>query len=356
MLPINPPAPVMSIIWLLGIIIPLTVKKFFNLLSKHKWFVISLILAVFLAFFRFNHGIIQQDNYVGYAQMLPSSVDKISFFDSRLFPGLPILIYLFTFFVRNYYLAGYIITLFSFAGSYFLLYKITNSRLSFLPLIFPPILLNLASIIDTEFPFIFLLILGYWLIKSKKLAWAFVVIGLSVWFRLAGVAVIFGLFIYFLVAKDLKRFITHLPYFLIPVVILLIYNVHFFGFANPFYQLFTYETLHPGRISIGAVQLWQDLIRAYRWGWYRILLSGLAYVLLFTFLWLKSIKIRLLPFWIITGIYFFTLTVNLVPFLENLGRYLAPTVPLFWLMYYKRFSGKRWVYFLLPISLIVVLL
>ncbi len=317
---------------------------------------ITLVLAVFLAFFRFNHGVVQQDNYIGYAQSLPSSVNKISFFDSRLFPGLPILISLTASVVRNYYLAGYLITLLSFAGSYFLLYKITNTGLSILPLIFPPILFNLASIIDTEFPFIFLIILGYFFIKKEKFAWAFLAFGLSVWFRLAGIAVVFGIFIYFLIMKDLKRFITYIPYFLVPVVILLIYNVHFFGANNPFYQLTTYESLHPRRISIGVVQLGEDLVRAYRWGWYRILLSGLAYVLLFAVLWLKSIKIRSIEFWMITGIYVFTLTVNLVPFLENLGRYLCPTIPIFWTMFYSKFKSSKILYLMLPLSVFVVLI
>lgn len=325
-------------------------------MRKHKWLIICLLLAVLLAYYRYSHGVIQQDNYIGYARMLPSSVSQISFFDSRLFPGLPILIYIFTFFVRNCYLAGYLITFLSFAGSYFLLCKITNSKLSFLPLIFPPILLNLASIIDTEFPFIFLLILSYFLIKKEKLAWAFLVIGLSVWFRLAGVAVMAGIFIYFLIGKEIKKFITYLPYFLIPVVFLVIYNVHFFGAVNPFYQLFTYETLHPGRINIGVVQLGQDLIRAFRWGWYRILFSGLAYIVLFAVLWLKSVKIKSIEFWIITGIYIFTLVVNLVPFLENLGRYLAPTVPFFWLIFNKKLKSDKILYLFLPLSFLVVLL
>jgi hypothetical protein len=332
------------------------VRKFFNFIIQHKWFAASLILAVFLAFSRFGHGVIQQDNYVDYARMIPGSINKVSFFDSRLMPGLPILIYLITFVVKNHYLAGYIVTLLSFTGSYFLLYKITNSKLSILPLIFPPVLLNLASLIDTEFPFIFLILLGYLLIKRKKLAWAFLVVGLSVWFRLAGVAVIFGVFVYLLIQKDLKKFFTYLPYFLIPVVVLMIYNVHFFGTRNPFYQLFTYEVLHPGRISIGVIQLGQDLIRAFRWGWYRIIFSGFVHIVLFAVLWLKSIKVRSLEFWIITGIYIFTLTVNLVPFLENLGRYLCPTIPIYWIMFYSKFRSSKILYLILPLSALVVLI
>ena len=119
-------------------------NKFGRTIEGHKWFFISLILAIFLTIFRFNHGNIQQDNYVGYAKVLPNSLNSISFFDSRLFPGLPILIFLFGQITRNFYVSGYLITILSFAGSYYLLYKITGSKLSILSLVFPPILLNLA--------------------------------------------------------------------------------------------------------------------------------------------------------------------------------------------------------------------
>jgi hypothetical protein len=316
---------------------------------------ISLILAVFLMFFRFSHGVIQQDNYVGYAKILPFSVGNVSFFDSRLFPGLPILIYLFGLITRNFYIAGYLITFLSFVGSYYLLYKITSSKLSILPLIFPPILLNLVTLIDTEFPFIFLIILGYYLIKNKKFALAFAVLGISVWFRLAGIALMFGVFLYFWIEKRLTKFFIYLPYFLIPIAFLLIYNVHFFGPKNILYQLSTYEALHSGRISFGIIQLGADLIRAIRWHWYRVFLSGLFYIALFAVLWVKSIKFKSLTFWMITGFYIFTLSINLVPFLENLGRYLAPTIPLFWIMFHDKVKSEKILYFLLPLSVLVVL-
>jgi hypothetical protein len=323
---------------------------------KHKWLVISLFLIVSLAIFRYNSGIVQQDNYLAYARILPTSVGSISFFESRLLPGLPVLIYLVRQIVQNYYLAGYVVTVASFIGSYFLLYKITGSKLSVLPLVFPPILLNLATLIDTEFPFIFLMLLGVYFLKKNKFPWAFLIIGISVWFRLAGMAVIFGIFVYFLIRKELGKFLKYTPYFLVPVVLLLLFNTHFFGSRNLFYQIFTYEKLHPGRISIGFIQLGSDLLRAFRWGWYRILFSGLAYIALFTILWVKSVKIRHLEFWTITGIYIFTLLVNLVPFLENLGRYLAPTAPLFWIIFYKKLGKEGLLYLLLPLSALAVLI
>lgn len=333
-------------------------NKFLDFLKEHGWLFVSLVLVVFLAFFRYSNGIVQQDNYVGYAETLPDLVNKISFFDSRLFPGLPILIYLVRIAVSNFYIAGYLVTFFSFIASYFLLYKITGSKLSILPLVFPPILLNLASLINTEFPFIFLSLLAYWLIKNKKISLAFLVIGISICFRLAAVAVLAGVFVCLFQKKDLKNFFINLPYFAIPLVLLLIYNVHFFGPGNLFYQLTTYEALHPNRISIGVIQLAKDLIRAFRWHWYRILISGFCYITLFSVLFIKSIKLlskHSLEFWVIAGIYAFTLIVNLVPFLENLGRYLAPTIPFFWIIFHKKLANPKLIYFLLPLSFFVVL-
>lgn len=311
-------------------------------ISKHKYFALTLLLVVSLAFFRFQNGDIQQDNYVGYAEALPFSIDKISYYDSRLLPGLPILIYVFGYLTGNLYTAGYLITFLSFAGSYLLLYKITKSKLSFLPLVFPPALLNLSSLIDTEFPFIFLSLLAYYLIKDKRWNLAFLVIGISVWFRLAGLAILAGIFGYLLIKKDLHKFFINLPYFLIPLVLLLSYNIYFFGAKSPFYQLFTYEALHPQRISFGLLQLTQDLIRALDWGWYKIFISGAFYMVFYAWMYIKAFDFKKIEFWIITGLYFFTLSINLVPFLENLGRYLAPTVPFFWLIHNGKVK-KGWI-------------
>lgn len=321
---------------------------------KHKWFVLSLILSILLMFVRFGNGDIQQDNYIGYAKALPTEVGHISFYESRLLPGLPIFIYLLNFLIHNYFLAGYLITILAFIGSYFLLYKLTGSKLSFLPLVFPPILLNLASLIDTEFPFIFLIIFAYFLIKKRKLPWAFLIIGISVWFRLAGIALLVGVFIYMVFKKEIGKFFLNLPYFMIPLAMLFIYNACFFGSQNPFYQLFTYETLQLGKISPGLSQLGYDLVRAFRWHWYRIFFSGLFYIIFFFVFWFKSINTKSLEFWLITGIYFFTLVINVVPFLENIGRYLAPTVPLFWLIFYGRLKNEPLALCLLMVSVFVV--
>lgn len=326
----------------------------FTKTKKHLPFIILLIIAVLLALFRFRHGQIQQDNYVAYAGFLPFSVANISFFESRLLPGAPILIYLLHFLTGNYFIAGYMLTILSFAGSYILLYKMTGSRWSFLPLVFPPMMLNLVSLIDTEMPFIFLILLAIYLYKKNMLHWAFLALGISVIFRIAGVAVFAGMAFYMILNKKFGKVLINLPYFLIPLVLLVLYNVHFFGIRNPFYQLFTYEALHPSRISFGLLQLGEDLIRAARWHWYRILFSGIFYIAFYIWVYWKALKKRGLEFWIITAIYIFTLGINLVPFLENLGRYLAPAVPVFWLIFNKKLGKTPFVVFLYIFSVLIV--
>ncbi len=323
-------------------------------INKHKWFLISLVLTIVLICIRYSHSVVQQDNYLGYSQHLPFGVKDISFYDSRLFPGLPILIYLANLALKNVFISGYLITLAAFAGSYIFLYKITKSPLSVLPLIFPPILLNLASLIDTEFPFIFLTILGIWAIKKRRYWLGFLVIGFSVWFRLSGIAVLGGVLIYLFLEKKTAFFFKNIIFFLLPIALFMLYNYFFYGSGNLFYQIFTYEALHPARINIGLIQLLEDLVRALRWHWYRIFFSGLFYIIFYSWLWLKSFKTKTLEFWIITLIYFYVLSVNLVPFLENLGRYLAPAIPIFWIMFHKEAKNNKYFYLLLPLSFLSV--
>jgi hypothetical protein len=337
------------------------VRKFFNLLIRHKWFALSLILAVLLALFRFSHGIVQQDNYLGYATSLARGLKDISFFDSRLFPGLPILIYLTAFLVKNYYLAGYFITLLSFAGSYFLLYKITNSTLSILPLIFPPVMLNQASLVATEMPAIFLVLLCLYLFKKQKFALSILVSAFGFWIRPVAIIPAVVIFIYLLM-KNKRRAVKYLPFFLLPIVLLFLFNLNFFGSNDLFHQFTAYRTLGVG--TLGIIQIFADIPRSLRWGWYRIFVSGIFYFSLAALLLtgaLVEIKkkadvfIKIVAFTLLASL-LFIFSFNSVPFLENLGRYLAPTMPLFWIIFHKNLKIGKWAYLLLPASLLIVLL
>jgi hypothetical protein len=334
-------------------------NKIFSSIRQHKWFFISLILAIIVAFIRFHRGIIQQDNYLDYARVFPD-IFKLSFSDTRLFPGLPLLILFINFFVNNLTISGYLVTFMSFTGSYLLLYKMTGSRLSFLFLVFPPILFNLTSLVDTEMPFIFLLLLGVYFLRKNKAFLSFFILGISLWFRLAALGILFGLFLFLLTSKSIRRFFINLPYFLIPALTLFIYDVHFFGPTNFFYQFFFLRNLiASGTMSIGILQLGSDLVRSFQWHWYRIFFSGFFYVVFYSAFYImsfKKLKEHALEFWLLTGFYSFTLIYSFVPFLEGLGRYLAPTIPIFWLIFHSKFKDSKILYLALPLSVVAVLI
>lgn len=327
-------------------------RKVTKLLIEHKWLFVSLILAVLLAFIRYSHNNIQQDDYVAYAVGFPNNLGDLSFY----FPGLPLLIRFLIPVFRSPYLAGYFVALTSFCGSYILLYKMTGSKLSILPLIFPPIMFNLATIVGSDMPFVFIILLAIYFMKKKYLPLAFFVIGISIWFRLAGIGVFFGVFVYHLVAKKMREFFVALPYFLVPIVGLMIYNSILFGPGNIFYQVVTYRRVAGSRAHIAAIQLGFDVLRAYRWHWFRVLASGLFYIAFYASTLVYAFKLKSAEFWIMLGLYLFTLSLGPTPFLENLGRYLAPAIPLFWLIFHNRFKSDSWLYILLPVSAVAVLI
>lgn len=332
----------------------------FEMLKTHwRFFVICLILIAVMIF-RFHSGQIQQDNYLGYAISLAKGLKNISFFDSRLFPGLPAIICLINFILGNILLSGYLAVFSALIGSYIILYKLTDSTNSFIPLIFPPVMLNQASLIATEIPAIFFILLSIFLFKKQKFALAVLVSACGFWIRPITVIPAVAILIYLFIKNKIKV-IKFLPFFLLPVVLLLLFNFHFFGSNNLFHQFTAYRNLGVG--TLGITQIFADIPRALRWGWYRIFASGVFYFSLAIFLLIstlmeikKKTKVfdKTLTMALLASL-LFIFSLNSVPFLENLGRYLAPTIPLFWIVMQDKFKSEKWAYFLLPISLIVVL-
>lgn len=308
--------------------------------------------------FRFHQGIIQQDNYLGYANSLVNGLKDISYFDSRLFPGLPLIIYLLNLIFGNTLLCGYLAVFSAFIGSYIILYKLTGSTNSFIPLIFPPVMLSQASLIATEFPVIFIMLLSLYFFKKGKFALAVLFSAFGFWIR--AIAVIPGIVIFvWLLYKNGKNAMKYLPYLLLPFVLLAVFNLHFFGSGNLFQQFMAYRQLGVG--TLGITQILSDIPRAWRWEWYRIFASGIFYFSLSIFMFAATLKRKISIFDKILSAtllasLLFIFSLNSVPFLENLGRYLAPTIPLFWLMFHDKFKSEKWLYFLLPISLAVTLL
>jgi hypothetical protein len=325
-----------------------------------RFFVVCLILVAVMAL-RFHQGQVQQDNYLGYTSSLVGGLKNISFFDSRLFPGFPAIIYIINLILGNILLSGYLAVFSAFIGSYILLYKLTGSSLSFLPLIFPPVMLNQATLVATEMPAIFLILLCLYLFKRQKFALSILVSAFGFWIRPVAIIPADVIFIYLLIKNKIKV-IKYLPFFLLPVVLLLLFNLNFFGSNDLFHQFKAYRSLGVG--TLGIVQIFADIPRSLRWGWYRIFVSGILYfssaVLLLTGALIEIKKkadvfVKIVAFTLLASL-LFIFSFNSVPFLENLGRYLAPAMPLFWIIFHKKLKIGKWAYFLLPASLLIVLL
>jgi hypothetical protein len=331
------------------------------MLKTHWRFFVVCFVLLGIMIIRFHQGQIQQDNYLGYTAALSQGLKEISLYDSRLFPGLPVIIFIFNLLINNIFVSGYLVVFAAFIGSYIILYKLTGSINSFLPLIFPPVMLNQSTQIATEIPVIFLILLSLYLFKKEQYSLAIIISAFGFWIR--AIAIIPEVIIIaWLFLKDRRSFIKYLPYFLFPLAILAIFNAHFFGLKGLFQQFMAYRQLGVG--TLGIIQIFSDIPRAWRWGWYRIFVSGIFYFsvaivfLIESLIELKrknAIFNKILAIIILASLVFI-FSLNSVPFLENLGRYLSPIIPLFWLLIYKKFKDERWWYIFLPISIFVVLL
>ncbi len=330
-----------------------------KLLRIHWRFLLILLLVAAISFFRFQKGIWQQDNYLGYAQSFPA-LNKLDPYDLRLFPGFPVLMRGLSLLTRNLPLAGYLVVFLSFLGSYCLLYKMTKSVYSFIPLIFPPIMLSQATLIATEYPAIFFILLGVYLIKSKKFLLSSLVFGFGLWIRVIAAVPFAASATILLREKKFKLFFENAAVFLFPIALLFAYNSIFLGHGNFFRQFGVNANLLP--FVVGAIQIFADMERAFRWGWYRILISGSFYfiflvtLLIWTFSEIKKKKegFNYQIFVIILTMTAFVFLVTFNPFLENLGRYISPIIPLFWLLLYKRIRSPVSILVLVALSAVAV--
>ena len=337
--------------------------KLLDLSRSYIALAVSLGVIIFLVNLRFQNNIVQQDNYLGYAKAFSEGLKDLSYYDSRLYPGLPLSIFLLTKATNNFILSGYLMIIFSFIGSYTLLNKITKSSLNILPLIFPPIMLDMATIIANEYITIFLVLLVVYLIYNNKYSSASFVSGLIYWFRAAGSLVFFAFLLATLLFSKKNVKPKYLLYFFVPILMFVVFNNHFFGSPSPFYQLSTYRIVSPYGNEIGFIQVFKDIIRTLKWGQIGILVSGLFY-LIFYIAHLVRIyfehrkKLNLKSMFLITSVVFmsmFIFSYSFVPYLENFARYLTPMIPLFWILLYKKSYKNLFLMPALAISILVVL-
>jgi len=316
-------------------------NKFSSLIKKHWPLVITLIFVGIVSFLRYQKGVFQQDNYLDYAKTLPTRLVGLSYYDSRLFPGLPILILIGKFFTGNFLLAGYLIVILAFLGSYIILYRLTKTPYCVLALIFPPVMLNQATIIASEYLTILFLLLGIYVLKEKHYRLFFALCGFSFWFRPIGAAPVLGAAFYFYKKSELKLFLPNFIFLLPGVILFFLYNAGLFGLNDIFHPFVAYTAKASLQPTFPLIQLFKDIPEAFRPGSYRIFFSGLTYLFLFITL-LLSARGTSLVFAIALALTIYVFSFGYNPFLSNLGRYLVPIFPLLWLVLRKKmlFSEK----------------
>lgn len=335
-----------------------------KLVDKHKYFIVGLVLVIITSFLRYQKGVAQQDNYVLYAKSFANNFVNLPHYESRLMPGFPFLIHLASSITKNYIFSAYFLTITLFILNYSLLYKITNSELSVIPLIFPPAMFNIATMIATESLTLFLIILIYTLANSRKYETASFISGVGFAVRPIISVTYPALFLtLYLKNRKILTFRSVLLFF-IPVVFLAIFNNENFGDFSPFYQVMTYKNLAPHGTGIALFQIIPDLIRSIEWRQYSIFLSGLFYLGFFAVMLVNiynKIRIRkdLISIFSFTSTIMmsvYVLSYSFTPFIENFGRYIIPMVPLFWILLHKKWESRTFFAIGLIISLVVILL
>jgi hypothetical protein len=338
-------------------------RKIKELLSKIDLRIIILLLFILTVFsvIRRSYGLIQEDNYSGYAVAFEQNIQNLSYYDSRLFPGFPLVIYLFNIIFRNPLVSSYVVIFLSIIASYILFGKITKSRNNLILFLFPPIMLDVATKIANEYLTIFLILLTVYFFFNKKYSLSAFTAGLSVWVRPLGTllfpAILASLFIYKKGKLKPKLFLS----FFTPIAFFMLYNLYFFNTLSPFYQLFVYKDVSPYGNSIGFIQIFIDIYRTIILKDAKVFFSGVFYLGLLNFGFFKLFK-NLTPLKNINGIFiyssilFITLYVfvySFNPFIENMARYMMPAYFLWWIQFRKDIGIPKYAYLLVPFSIAI---
>jgi Gpi18-like mannosyltransferase len=308
---------------------------------KNKVFIFLIILSFAIRFVLLYINNIEpkilninflQDNYFYYAHALDSntlSIDNNP--DSRFFPWYPTLILFLSkvFFIPFSY-SGLIINFLSLIGSVLIFWKLSKDRLATLLFCFIPTIWFIAPIkIATESLTVFLLLISLYLYHRKRLLLTGVVLGLASGVRPISVCLLISLIIVLLKNKNIFKIIKG---FLASFALIFIYN--FFVFKDLFYQFKIYPKIGGASgSSLGFIQIFNDIFRALDWHQYRILTSGLIYILssfiitYFLYKFRKKKEIYKISFYwsFFSLLFIFSFGPN--PLLEEFRRFIIPFLP-----------------------------
>jgi len=297
---------------------------------------------------------IQQENFLGYAHALRSGdfANAISWYDSRLFPGLSFLIFLLNFVTQNGFISGLLIILISLSLIYFIADHFIQKPIYSLWLtVFPPIVFEQTSKISTELVLIALLMLFYYFFTKEKYLFSSLISSYATIIRPISICAFLPLFLYLLRSQQKKLAAKALLIFLIFPLFLALFNLYHWGAV--FHQAAVYRGID--RPSLGFIQWLLDIRRTIAWGQWRILLSGLAYSCFTFFLIFRILKEKkdflvrgdnfLVKTWaVLTMVFIFS--IGPTPFLEYLSRFSAVFFPLVLLANYNYFYSLRKLFYL----------
>jgi len=279
-----------------------------------------------------NH-FFEQDHYVEYADALRKHALLAPTFlnaDQRLFPGYPLLIDLFCPLFSSSWDAALFISLVSGIAAIVFFYLISNDLLSTFTFSFlPPIWLRESTKIATE-PLTVLLLLASLLAFVKKRPFlSGIIVGLSSTVRLISVCLFLAELISFPKKEDRIKITLG---FVISFSLLFLFNISQFSAQGMFMQFLKNPVVGGagGTTFFGFWQIIKDLFRAWDWKQYRIIISGVFYLVLnFAAGWqlYKFRKISSLAsvcfLWISFSL-LFIFSISPIPLLEEFSRFSAP--------------------------------
>lgn len=298
----------------------------------------SIILRLSLIYLnQFNPNFsFEQEGYTFYINSLKDgtlSTPGENTYDKRLFPGYLLIILPFTYIFNNPIAIGIILNLIVFVISFYLVWKIFNKILiNLIFAFFPPIWLIQTAKASSEPLTIMLLLSSLYLTLKKYYFLAGIILGLAFSVRIIAGCLLIALIISLFIQRKFSDSSKIIIGFLFSASLLLLYNYLIFGSSNLLLQFVNLDQNY-GTVRIGIIQIFQDIFRTIDWGQYRILFSGMFYLLLSfitvltLFIFRKKSSLHFICFlWSLFSLIF---VFSLTPFtlIENFSRYFLPALP-----------------------------
>ena len=301
-------------------------------------------------------GGLEQENFLEYVQSLKSGnfPDDLLHEDTRLFPGLPLLIFLLSFILKSEVGAGLIISLIGLLITFGVVWYFTKQPIfSLWVTVFPPIVLEQTSKISTEALVIALYMLIFFYLSKKKYLFASLLCGYATIVRPISLSLFLALLIFLIKNDERNAVVQCLVAYSISPFFLAFFNIYHWGQSALFYQIPV--NMAVGRVAPGFLQWFKDIFRTIAWRQWRILFSGVLYTIFAFFVLIKTLKTKgtfffknddfFVKSWSLLSIIFIFI-LGPTPFLEELRRYLAVFFPLALLANFHYFYNKKIFFYL----------